>query len=275
MQVLRQLGGGLFYGLVSALLVIGGLSLALAETMPTTRPTQTSTLPAIPQTLTPTLPGPTQVPSSTPLPTETPLPPTNCPPPSGWIRISVQSGETLDILAARYNTTTGQLIQANCLLTSNLLPGYGLYVPNVPQPVTATFTFIPTIIRCGPFPGWILGYTVQPGDTLFRIAFLYRTGTQDLQRANCLLSTTIFTGQKLWVPNVPTMVPPPTFTPGVTIIPIFNTPTFTPTFSPTETWTFTPAPNTETPTLTPFPDTPTFTSAPPSPTVTAFPTATP
>ena len=28
---------------------------------------------------------------------------------------------------------------------------------------------------CGPFAGWILGYVVRPGDTLYRIALRYRT----------------------------------------------------------------------------------------------------
>jgi LysM repeat protein len=258
MQAVRQLGGGLFYGLISTLLVVGGLSLAFAETMVPAQLTPTSVLPAIPQTLTPTRSGPTQVPTSTPLPTETPLPPTNCPPPNGWVRISVAPGDTLENLAARYNTTAAQIAQANCLLTSSLVVGYGIYVPYIPP----TVTFIP----CGPFPGWVLGYTVQPFDTLYHIATLYGTSVFDMQRANCIpVASRIFAGQQLWVPNVPTI------TPGITIIPEFSTPTDV----PTEPLTLTPLPYTATiePTEAEIPNT--QTSVPPTATITAFPTATP
>jgi spore germination protein len=66
----------------------------------------------------------------------------------------------------------------------------------------------------------VRNYIVRPGDTLFRIALSYNISSPQLQRANCMgSSTTIYTGQRLWVPNVPTRTP----VPGVTVIPTFPT----------------------------------------------------
>jgi LysM repeat protein len=77
---------------------------------------------------------------------------------------------------------------------------------------------------------------VQPGDTLYHIATSYGITTEQLQRANCLgSSTTIRIGQLLWVPNLPTLTP----TSGLPFI--------TPTFEPTEPFTETVMPYTSTP----------------------------
>jgi LysM repeat protein len=112
-------------------------------------------------------------------------------------------------------------------------------------PVQARATTGPTQ-SCGPFAGWIRGYTVQAGDTLFGIATRYHTTVPQLQRANCRISTAIFSGETLWVPNVPMV------TPGITTIPTFDTPTDW----PTETGTA---------------GEPSLTAAPPPPTVTVDP----
>jgi LysM repeat protein len=267
MQFLRQLGAGLIYALVSIILVVGGLSLSLAESYTVSQPSSTPTQPPLPGTLTPTLPGPTATFTATASPTATPPPPTNCPPPVGWIQVIVQPGDSIAGLAYRYRITANQLMQANCLSSSGLAPGYYVYVPPLPTN---------TIIPCGPFPGWILGYVVQPGDTLFHIATQYGTTVDNLKIANCKFDNEIFTGQQLWVPNVATI------TPGVTLIPTFTTPTYPPTatqtlipFTATATPpTSTSAPATATPTQT---QAPTSTSTPlpsdtPTATITAFPT---
>lgn len=265
MRAVRQLGGGLIYGLFSVVLVVGSLSLALAENAPPSLLTSTSIPSTVPQTLTPTQPGSTELPTLTPLPTQTPLPPTNCPPPPGWILISVQPGDTLDSLAARYHTTADQIRQGNCLLAPSLAVGYGIYVPYVPPQSQPT-----PIFTCGPYLGWVRTYIVQPGDDLYRIALRYSTTTAELQRTNCIINpNSIPVGLQLWVPNVPTI------TPGITLLPEFNTQTLV----PTDPLTLTPLPFTETviPTSTSVPktSTPTFTSVPPTATITAFPTETP
>jgi len=231
MQALRQLGAGVIVAIFSVILVIGGIFLSLAETLPTpATPTQ------IPPTFPLSFPTPTAtiitiLPSETPtetilpsetasvLPSITSIAPTSCTPPSGWIRVTVATGDTVYSLAQRYKTSAENLSAANCLTAVEVPAGYILYVPPVPTV---------TVIPCGPPVGWVKNYIVQPGDTLFRIALSYNITYPRLQRANCMGSSTIiYIGQRLWVPNIPTRTP----VPGITIVPT-NTPLPTITASP-------------------------------------------
>lgn len=255
MQALRQLGVGVLIAIASVVLVVGGIFLSLAESLPApATPTQ------IPPTLPLSFPTPTATITSvvlTAATTETasPSPTTGlqattavaapCIPPSGWIRVSASSSDTIYALAQRYKTTAENLGTANCLTSFDLPVGFALYVPPVPTV---------TIVPCGPPGTWVRAHVVQRGDTLFRIALSYGVTYPQLQRANCMgSSTTIYAGQRLWVPNIPTR----TVQPGVTTIPDFPTGTLQPTL--------TTAPPTDTaapPTDTAAP--PTDTSAPPT-----------
>ena len=225
MKPLRQLSAGIAIGLISAILVIGGIFLSLAETFPSlATPTQIPpTLQLNFPTITPSLVSaqsetPTSTATGTPTTVLASSSPTVCaPPPAGWIQISITAGDTVYSIAQRYRTTTEILSAANCLSSLELPAGSALLVPPVPATVT--------VIPCGPPIGWVRAYTVQPGDNLFRISISYGITVPQLQRANCMGSSiTIFAGQRLWVPNVPTR------TPGVTIVP--NLPTATNTSQP-------------------------------------------
>src|SRR5687768_17342785 len=261
MQSLRQLGLGLIIAIVSIVLVVGGIMLALAESLPPpSTPTQ------IPATLPQSFPTPTitasPIQSETPTATQTvtasstdtlvAATTTPCSPPIGWIRIVSGAGDTIYSVAQRYTTTAENLSAANCLLSADLPAGYALYVPPVPTV---------TVIPCGPPIGWVRTHIVQRGDTLFRIALSYGITYPQLQRANCMGSSTIiYAGQRLWVPNLPTRTP----IPGTTSIPDFPTSTNTSlpvattvipssTLPPTESFTVTPSPI---PTITDTPITP-------------------
>lgn len=262
MQALRQLGGGVIIAILSVILVLGGISLALAESLPSAAPTQIPPPTLPPGFFTPTLPlafetatqptgMPTETASATALPTLTSLPPTVCPPPSGWIAVIVSANDTIYSLAQRYNTTPETLSTRNCLPSINISAGSVLYVP----PVIATATVIP----CGPPAGWVKNHVVQAGENLYRIALSYGIAYPQLQAANCMGSSVlIYVGQRLWVPNVPTLTP----VPGVTVVPTFPTetpsqtsaaptltvPPATSTTAPTAT-----IPPTFTPSITPFP----------------------
>ncbi|MFZ5881642.1 MAG: LysM peptidoglycan-binding domain-containing protein [Chloroflexota bacterium] len=270
MQGLRQFGMAVVIGLVSLGLVVGGLSLSMSESF--TRPLASATAnPPTPLaflTATHTSNAP-QLPTALPTFTNTPLPPAACIPPAGWMGILVMAGDTLDGLAARYGTTPDALIQANCLLSASLAAGSTLFVPN-------TSAAANTPIPCG-VPRYWVRYTVQPGDTLYRIAVMYNTSVVMLQQANCLgASTAIQSGQLLWVPNVTPRTAVPTPTPGITLIPDFFTPTPEATITPFPTDPLTetpPPPPTETPepTLTAAPTDPPTSEPLPSPTITAFP----
>lgn len=146
-------------------------------------------------------PEPTATPTRIPGPTPSDTP---CVLPAGWILYTVQPGETPNGIAARYGMTAEELLQANCLSSTDLVqPGQDLYVPYLitPQPTT-----------CSPPEGWVL-YTVQLGENLFRIALRYGLRTEDIQKANCLPSQDILkAGQTIYVPYlIPT--PTPTKTP--------------------------------------------------------------
>jgi len=221
MQAVRQLGVGVIIAIVSVILVIGGIFLSLAESLPAPA-TPTPIPPTFPQSFpTPTaatepvsgLPTVTPTATESALPTFTSLPPTVCTPPSGWVVVTPRSGDTIYALAQRYKTTPENLSAANCLTSAELPAGLAVYVPPVPTV---------TVIPCGPPAGWVRAYIVRPGDTLFRIALSYGITYPQLQRANCMgSSTTIYTGQRLWVPNVPRR----TAVPGVTVIPTDPPPT--------------------------------------------------
>jgi LysM repeat protein len=236
MQNLRQLGGGVIIALVSVVLVIGGISLALAETLPSQAtptpipptvslnfPTATFTVaPISSETVTATeTPTNTLSVTDTAFATNTLFVQASCVQPSGWIRIFTASGDTVYSLAQRYKTTAEALGAANCLSSFDIPAGLAFYVPPVPTV---------TVIPCGPPAGYVKRHVVQPGDNLYRIALSYGITFPQLQRANCMgSSTTIYAGQLLWVPNVATITP----VPGVTVIPSF--PTATSTFMSTET----------------------------------------
>jgi LysM repeat protein len=252
MQSLRQLGGGVIIALLSVILVIGGISLALAETLPSRAtpspipptisldfPTATSTVMVVSsetETLIPTLTATSTLSvTDTAFATNTLFIEASCVPPTGWIRIYTASGDTVYALAQRYKTTAENLGAANCLSSFDIPVGLALYVPPVPTV---------TVIPCGPPAGYVRRYVVQPGDTLYHIATAYGITYPQLQRANCMgSSVTIYPGQLLWVPNVPTRTP----VPGITVIPDFPTGTATATFTSTPTSTNT---STATPTST-------------------------
>jgi LysM domain len=235
MNVLRQLGSSVLLATFSAALVIGGISLALAESyVPVLPPTPTAT-----QVLIPIFSSPTIVPAAsisipstqTPLPTSTntvPPPPTSCPPPTGWVAVPVGPGDDLTTLAFRYRSTPQQLLVANCLFSNNLPIGSYLYVPPIP-----TQTSVP----CGPPPGWVL-YIVQRGNTMFSLSQAYGVSLSQLQFANCMSPSqyNLVAGQTIWVPNVITHTPRATSTPTLTpIVIIFPTITGTATATGTAT----------------------------------------
>jgi LysM repeat protein len=264
MQALRQLGGGVIIAIVSVVLVLGGIFLSLAESLPAAA-TPTQLPPTLPLSFpTPTFtqtPGVqtttvTEMMTASPSATISVVSPTACTPPTGWIRITSGAGDTVYSLAQRYKTSAENLSAANCFTTFDLAAGTLVYVPPVPTV---------TVVPCGPPAGWVKAHTVQAGDNLYRIALSYGLGYPQLQRANCMGSSTkIYAGQRLWVPNIPTRTP----VPGVTIIPDFpsETPPATNTTAPaTNTATEPPPLPSATSTSTPIPPTATFT-------ITAFPT---
>lgn len=228
MQSFRQLGSGVIIALVSVILVIGGISLALSESLPSQAtptpipPTISLEFPTATFTASPTAVEVSTltstatiiaVPTDTPFATNTLYVQPACSQPSGWTPIVTAAGDSVYALAQRYKTTPENLARANCLSSFDVPAGFVIYVPPVPTV---------TVIPCGPPAGYVRRYVVQRGDTLYSVATMYRITYPTLQRANCMgSSTTIYTGQLLWVPNI--FIPTRTPVPGITLIPTFPT----------------------------------------------------
>ncbi len=167
-------------------------------------PSPTAPLPSLSPTFTPspTLPAiPTPVgvtPTATPRPTPTP-----CRPPRDWVPYQVQPGDTAFRLASQAGIPLSRFLEANCLRRPVLFIGQRVYLP-VPLP-----TPTPNPTPCGPPPDWV-PYTVQPGETLYRLAARFQVPLDQLMHANCLTSPALRPGQRLYVPSpapVPTETP--------------------------------------------------------------------
>lgn len=169
------------------------LVVSLATPLPPIAPSSTNTL----------LPSPTR--SPTPTPSQTPtasetvsFTPTGCPIPEGWVSYTVQRGETLNPLAARFGISPQDLADANCLTESQqVVPGLVIYVPG-----TAEIPPFVSPVPCIPRYDWTI-YIVQAGDTLYSLASRLNMTVYQLMQANCLTSPEIRIGQKLYVPFYP------------------------------------------------------------------------
>jgi LysM repeat protein len=173
MRPARQLAGGLLYALVSVVLVIGSLSLAIAEQDRSKAP---SYAPTAPPSMNAQNPAVTVSPFALPESTSTPVP----------------------------------SITETFRSTSPTQTGTPLSTPTVRRYVPPSSTTKPL---CGPLPGWTKSYEVKPGDTLFHISYLYGTTVPRLQQANCKTSTVIYPGEWLWVPSGATITPGTTVIP--------------------------------------------------------------
>ncbi len=122
---------------------------------------------------------------------------------------TVEPGDTLSAIARRFNTTVQDIVNANNIPNPNLIrvgqvleiPGDGSGAPPPPAPTPA------------PSPGGT--YTVQPGDTLSRIAQRFGTTYLAIAQANNLANPNyIYVGQVLIIPGGTGGTPPPPPNPG-------------------------------------------------------------
>lgn len=97
---------------------------------------------------------------------------------------TVQNGDTLYKIASRFNTTVAELRRINNLTTDTLQVGQKLIISEVPVAPTNT-------------------YTVQRGDTLYKIANQFNTTVAELKRLNNLTTDTLQVGQELIIAETP------------------------------------------------------------------------
>lgn len=108
--------------------------------------------------------------------------------PTGTTTYIVQSGDSLWKIANQYNTTIDNLIKLNNLGTTFLQVGQQLLVPSS----TSSSQY----------------YTVQRGDSLWKIANQFNVNVNDLINANNLTSTVLQVGQQLIIPTTTTQPQP-------------------------------------------------------------------
>jgi len=116
----------------------------------------------------------------------------------------VQAGETLRSIAEIYALTVEQLALQNNIADVNMLyVGQVLAIsPNISSPTPPTET--PIIAAQQPaLTGTSVVYTIQAGETLFRIATRFGLSVNDLARANNIVDPTlIYAGQQIIVPGI-------------------------------------------------------------------------
>jgi LysM repeat protein len=185
-------------------------------------------------TPTPTTPGVTPVPTDTPVPTVTP-------PAGVGFPYVVQWGDTVYSIARRFGVPPDAIVQANNLANPNFIrAGQVLIIPTLPPPPPGPITYVvqpgdnlfrislkfkvpieaiiainriinPWYIRAGqlliiptgvpPVPPPARSYVVQPGDTVWAIAAMYRVTPWAIIALNNLVNPNlIFVGQTLLIP---------------------------------------------------------------------------
>ena len=121
------------------------------------------------------------------------------PPEATYVIHYVRSGETVSGIARRYRTSSGAIARLNRLRRNFLIrpgqrlkvPARGTRVPRLPRKAaTSALT-----VRNGKAT-----YTVQRGDSLFRIAASFGLTVNDLRSANNLTDNQVRVGQELAVP---------------------------------------------------------------------------
>lgn len=107
--------------------------------------------------------------------TETPTPPT-----TNYIEYTVKSGDSLWLIANRYNTTVDDIKNASGITSNTLQIGQILRIPSSTQYIT---------------------YTVKSGDNLWSIAREYNTTVGEIRNLNNLLSNLLNIGDTLLIPS--------------------------------------------------------------------------
>lgn len=131
---------------------------------------------------------------------------------------TVQKGDTLSHIATKHKTSVSSLKSLNQLSSDKIYINQILKVANTTTPVQAVKAATTTPVSTVKY------HTVVSGDSLSKIASLYKVTVSEVQKWNNLTSTLIFPGQKFVVskPNATTTAP---VTTPSTSKPVTTTPT--------------------------------------------------
>lgn len=117
--------------------------------------------------------------------------------------VTAEAGDTLESIASDCGASLAAIRAANPGVVSALAAGQVIYVPGGTQPHSDT-----------PLPGGTNSYSVQPGETLSGIAFLFGLPLSTLLALNPQITdpSVIYPGQVIMLPG--TLPPTPGVTPG-------------------------------------------------------------
>lgn len=121
---------------------------------------------------------------------------------------TIKSGETLEEIASTYNISIADLMAVNQLKEDGIFAGAKLWLPanavkrEEPQKQAETNNHAPTNTEAVPVaePVATKTYTVESGDTLYRLASRYGVDVMTIQRENHLQTPDLYPGQVLTIP---------------------------------------------------------------------------
>lgn len=129
---------------------------------------------------------------------------------------TVQPGDTIFSIAARFNVGVSDLATVNRLYDVNAIyVGQVLIIPNpLPTPPTTPYVPAPVPGPVAPLPGTVITttttysyYVVQPGDFLATIAARFKTTVDAILSANYIANANlIYVGQRLVIPRTTTTI---------------------------------------------------------------------
>src|SRR5690606_994133 len=134
--------------------------------------------------------------------------------PSGTVRYTITSGDTIGKIAARYKVSTQSVLTANGLGWKSIIyPGQKITIPgeSAPATVTAPGPVAPPIVVTPPVattspvsaPPTNAKYVIKSGDTISSIAAKHGVTIQSILNANGLGgSSIIYAGRTLTMPGV-------------------------------------------------------------------------
>ncbi|MFC0475753.1 LysM peptidoglycan-binding domain-containing protein [Robertmurraya beringensis] len=133
---------------------------------------------------------------------------------------TVQKGDTLTRIATKYSTSVASLKSLNQLSSDMIYINQVLKVAETSSPTPTQTVQTPTVVTTSE----VKYHTVVSGDSLSKIASLYKISLSDLRNWNNQPSDLIYPGQKFIVSNPSSSASTPN-TPPTSIAPVTSTPT--------------------------------------------------